>query len=384
MPRSPGALLALLLAGCPHPQASTSVPALPEQLEAVPEQEPLAVLEAGAAVLDPTLRAAALGLLIGEAGPGWDARALGDPSPWVQRTAVRALLARGDPESQRQLERFATQPDRDPVVRSLAAVWMPSPAIAEATAEAWRQEQLPWRIAPLALAALVNGDPGARDGLSGALQTGELPLEIELILEIGHTGDTGLLPALELAQDRVEEELALAIAAARLLLGDPTAEQPFRKAVSDSDVERRLEALDLLVELDRPAATSLLTRARAEGPELVEWYAELALAARSGRDPELFTRAARDPDREVRQLAIRFSRLAATGGTSDRKVARAARRAVIDGLADPDISVQLEAVRAVRALHLPEAQPAVAALLGEDSQLLRIEAAGALLALRGS
>lgn len=378
------ALLSVLLltAGCPHDWAPTIDPTLPERPESIPEQAPLEVLESGAAALDPALRARALELLISEVGPGWSARALGDPSPWVQRAAVRALIHRDDPESHSQLERFTGQPDRDLIVRSLAAVWMPSPGIARSIAGAWRREPEPWRRVPLALAALVNGEPDARDGLTEALQTGELPLEIELILELGHTGDTALLPSLEIAQGRVEEEIELAIAAARLLLGDAAAEQPFRRAVSGSDVERRLEALDYLVEIERPAATALLRRARSEGPELVSWYVDLALAARSGTDPELFSRAARDPDREVRQLAVRFSRLAAAGGTSNKKVAKAVRRGILEALTDPDTAVRIEAVRAARGLALLEAQPAVAALLADSSQQLRIEAAGTLLSLQ--
>ncbi len=370
------------LGACPHPTPDLVDPSLPEQLEPVEAKTPEAVLEDAAGQLDPSARAKALALLIEQLGPAWDARGLGDPSPWVQRAAVSALIARGDAPAQEALARFVGDPSRDRIVRSLAAVWLPGEPAAAAIGGAWREAVQPWDRAPLALAALVNGDQEARAGLDAALQTGELPLDVELILEIGHTGDTELLPALAIAQTQVEPELRLAIAAARLLLGDATAEQPFRKALAAPNVEARLEALDTLSDVDRPATVSLLSRARAEGPELVTWYAELSLAARSGTDPDLFLRAARDADREVRQLAVRASRAAAVGGTANKKVAKAAHRVVLERLADPDLSVRLEAVAAARQLSLAEAEPLVSRLLSDGSQMLRIEAAGTLLALR--
>src|SRR5262249_36766982 len=141
-----------------------------------------------------------------------------------------------------------------------------------------------WRVAPLALAAVRLGDEGARATLNQALETGELALDLAFLDEIGSSHDASLLPALAKAHDRVGEEMVLPVASARLRLGDESAEQPLRKALGDSDEERRLEALDFVADLDLPAAETLLHRASEQGPELVTAYANLALAAQSGDD----------------------------------------------------------------------------------------------------
>ncbi|MBX2796089.1 MAG: HEAT repeat domain-containing protein [Myxococcales bacterium] len=374
--------LPAVLSGCPKSTANTFDPALPEQSVEVSSASPVEVLEHNAGVLDPSARARAVALLVAaNHGPAFDARALGDPSPWVQRAAVEAMAARGDSDGAERLAEFTGRGDRDAFARALAAVRAPSPRAAAESAEAWQAEAAPWRRAPLALAALVNGDDAARTGLSDALATGELPLEADLMLEIGRCGDARLIPALQAAQEVVEEELDLAVAAARLMLGDPTAEQPFRKAVMGGDIERRLEALDYLVHIDAARTAPLLDRAMSQGPELVTAYARLVKAAQSGSDPAVFTKAAEDPDREVRELAVRFASRAAAGGTANKRVAKAVRDVIVDALADPSPGVRAEALVAVQRLAIPEAEPAVSQLLGDENLRVRIEAAGAALAL---
>ncbi len=370
------ALLCLVLVACPKGRQATFDPNLPEHVDIVTAADPLEVLRSGADSADPTPRARALALLAAS-GPDWDDEGLSDASPWVQRAVIEAVADRGDGAGRSALEALATREDLDPIVRGLAAVR------GEASAPGWQDAHEPWVVAPLALAAMAHGDDGAREALADALATGELPLEVELVLEVGRSGDPALLPALQRAQDRVEDELVLAVAAARLLLGDSTAEQVFRKAITDSDVERRLEALDYLVDIDAAAAEALLRKAAGQGPELVTWYAELALAARTGSDPDLFARALADADREVRVLGARFAGEAAAGGPANKKVVKAARKAIVDALADPDAPVRAEALRAVSRVGLEEARAAATALLGDEHQLVRIEAAGALLTLRG-
>jgi len=370
-------LLALFATACHHAPPDGFDAQLPEHVEAVTGRSPLEVLEEGAAALDPTARARALAHLIAH-DAAYAPRALGDPSSWVQRAAVAAVGARGD--SAAELLALVGRTSADPFVRALAALEAGS-AAAEPSRLAQADAAEPWQVAPLALAALVLGDETARDALSAALQTGELALEVDLFFEIGRTDDAALLPALEQAQRRVEAELVLPVATARMMLGDASAEQAFRKAVTGSDVEARLEALDYLTRLYTPEANALLRRARTQGPELVTWYANLALAARAGTDPELFGRALRDTDREVRVLAVRFSREAASGGPANRRVAKAARKAVLDALADRDSTVRIEALRAVAALDLPEARQVVEALVDDERPLVRIEAAGTVLQL---
>jgi len=171
------------------------------------------------------------------------------------------------------------------------------------------------------------------------------------------------------------------MAAARLMLGDASAEQPLRKALGDADEERRLEALDFLVGVDHPAALALLHKASASGPELVTWYADLALAARSGTDAELFEKAYATDDREVRELAVRFAGRAGATAGNGRRASKTIERVVLEGLADPDAAVRTEAAKAAGDLRLSASSGALSTLLGDDVEPVRIEAAGALLEL---
>jgi HEAT repeat protein len=173
--------------------------------------------------------------------------------------------------------------------------------------------------------------------------------------------------------------MVLPVAAARLMLGDASAEQPLRKALGDADEERRLEAIDFLVELDHPAATALLHKASTSGPDLASSYAEVALAAREGTDADVFERAYASPDRELRALAVRFAAEAATGGAS-RRQAKTAEKLVLQAFGDPDPGVRSAAARAAAALGLASATAPLTTLLADEIEPVRIEAAGALLA----
>ncbi|MEQ1502665.1 MAG: hypothetical protein ABMB14_10560 [Myxococcota bacterium] len=375
----------LVLAGCPKGRSAVGDPVLPEQVDPVVAQAPLAVLAAGADSLDPGPRGRALALLIEAAGADpWGRRAVVDPSDWVLRQGIDALGRRADPASRALLEQLAADPEGDPYARGLAAIRAPGPASSEAVTRALATEHEAWRIVPLALAAVRLGDAQATAALESSIATGEIPLDVAFVAELGRVTDpavtAGLVRALEAAQDRVEDELELPVAAARLMLGDLAGEQVLRKALADDDEERRLEAVDYLVELSDPASTALLRRASADGPDLVTWYADLALAARGAGDPGVFERAAAEADREVRAFAVKFAGLAA-GGTDSRRVGKTAAKVVVAGLADPDAAVRVAACRAVAALRLADGRSGAEALLADESELVRIEAAGAVVAL---
>jgi HEAT repeat protein len=372
------ALVALL--GCPK-GGSTVETALPEPVSAREASDPVAVLTASATSEDPSPRARALALLLEREGPArWGTQALADESDWVRRAAIEALARRSDPDSRALLEALVANPQVDPYLRGLAALRAPGPASAEAIRAALEQEREAWRVAPLALAAVRLGDEGARPRLVRALETGELPLEIEFLHEIGQTGDPSLVPALVRAQELVEEELVLPIASARLMLGDAAGEQALRTALSEEDEERRLEALDYLVELEHPAATTLLRRASSLGPDLVTWYADLALAARTDTGGQIFEKAFADPDRELRSLAVRFAGEAL--GAASRRADKGAQKVLTQALSDPDAWVRAGACRAAAEVGMTDARPAMEALLADEVELVRVEASGALLELR--
>lgn len=376
----------VLVAACAAKRPDASDPQLPEQVEAVPEAAPRAILEEAAGNLDPTPRALAIRWLVrldpAPAGGTWGPRGLYDPSAWVQRAAVEGLILRiHEPETRALLAEYATLGQADPYTRcaaGLALAAVGASDVRDGLASAWRAEREPWIVAPLALAAAAHGDPEALAAAATALATGEIGLEPEFLEAVGASGHAELQAALRQAAGAVEEELALPVAVALVQLGDPSGEQALRRALDGPDAEVRLGALDLLVALDHPTSTALLQRARSDSSSLVRWYARLALAARGAEDAEVFHKAWLDPDREVRALAIRcVARAADDPATrSNRKAVRAAQELVPAALADPDGGVRLEAVRAAAHLEMRGLIPGIGALTQDPWTQLRVEAAG--------
>ncbi len=337
----------------------------------------MSVLEAEVRGAEPGTRARAVSLLVEHVGSAWGAVAISDLSEWVQRQGVEALGAREDAESRALLLACAAARKTDPYVRGAAALHAGGDEAADIMREALRHETEGWRIAPLALALLRLGDEAARDPLAHALAAGELALEVEFVLAVGASGDALLLPALQAAETRVEPELVLPVAAARLMLGDAAGEQALRKAVSEGDLERQLEAIDYLARIDHPAADTLLRRATSGGPEIVTWYARLVLAVRAG-DMDPFGAAFDEEDPEVRALAAMVVRSSPRNADRNEK---SIGRGLGDLLDDADPSVRAEAARSAGALSQTELRAGVAALLDDRHPRVRIEAAGAMLAL---
>ncbi len=278
-PVVPVLLSALVLGACAK-RTTTSVDAsLPEQQAPVIDAKPKALLEEAAGHLDPTPRAIALGWLItheSAAGGGeWAARALYDPSAWVQRAAVEALAERLDePETRAVLEDFVGLGQADPYARASAGLKLSAVGSERARtvlAEAWRAEREPWMIAPLALASASHGDDDAVTAVADALATGEIGLELEFMREVGASGHPELQQALKKGSEWVEEELELPYAVAMVQLGDPSGEQKLRKALQHPSAEVRMGVVDMLVELDHPTATALLQRARSDDTSLIRW-----------------------------------------------------------------------------------------------------------------
>jgi len=338
---------------------------------------PLSVLEAEVRSSDPGTRARAIPLLVEHVGSGWGPVALADPSEWVQRQGVEALAARDDDESRTLLLGCAADRRIDPYVRGAAALHAGGDEAADLMREALRRESQGWRIAPLALALLRLGDASARDPLAESLAAGELALEVEFVLDVGASGDALLVPALQTAEQRVEPELVLPVAAARLMLGDAAGEHALRKAISEGEYERQLEAIDYLARIDHPAADTLLRRATTGAPEIVTWYARLVLAARAG-DADPFVAAFHEDDPEIRALAATVVR---SSPWDAARVERSLGRALGELLDDADPTVRAEAARSAGELSLEELLAGVAALLDDRVPRVRTEAAGAMLAL---
>lgn len=391
--RGIGPLVAmLLLGGCPKAPVSTMDAELPERASGLSERPPQEILEEGASSLEPSHRGHALGFLIATAeqpgGGEWSARALFDPDAWVQRQGVLALAGRLDePESQAHLAAYLERKTADPYSRGYAAVRLrgsSTEAIRDSLHRAWTAEPQRWRAAPLALGALVHGDESALEPLSAALARGDLALEPQFVDDVGHSGRSELLEALQEGESWVEEELALAYAVARMSLGDPSGEQVLRKALSSSDTGQQLEALDHLSTLRDPAADALLRRARGQGSELARTWAELALAARGQADASVIAAASQSEDSEIRALAAGFAGVRLSRGELSRKGGRQLEEILQRALVDRDPSVRRGALRGIEAATLADREGLLSPILVDESFENRLQAAGLLLAIRSA
>lgn len=343
------------------------------------EGDPAATLEAAAADLDVSVRARALGLLIqaSETTEVWGARAIYDPSEWVQRAGIDALIGHPDPGAVELIAGLTERTDASPYVRSHAAVSLVVSG-RDVPDLGWADRSKHWHRAPLALSAALQGDAAALSALQTDLAQGDFPLEIEFYLDLGQSG-LDVADALEASRARVEEELELPIAAAQLGLGDKRGEGHFKEALDSDDIERRLEAVDYLSELDGDAAGDLLKKA-AVGNGIVQDWATLALVARGDRGPEAALTALTLPDREARQQGVwALSHWMAQAESSRSR--KQAHKSLVAMLGDPEPVVVLAAIQGLgRAGELGD-RAKLAGFLSLEDRGLRVEAAGAILAI---
>jgi len=378
-----GVLAALALA-CAPKSTLPEPPALPPQAVAKATATPAQILEEAAGSEDPTLRGHALAHLVTldppPGAPDWAQRGLWDPEPWVEDQVVAALAGRlHEPESVKVLADFVHRDDLDPYVRATAALALRGkgpPAVGKTLSAAWRAEPALWKRAPLALAALEWGDRDAAKPLEEALARGAVAFEVDFLVQIGNSGHPELVPALAKGTEVAEPELRMAYAAARVGLGDASASSELKHALGSDDPDESLAVLDYLVRLHGTPVLDLLHHARGESGA-VHWYATLALIGRGEGDATALLAAMAEPDREVRELAMRFAADLA-GKTLSRKEDKAVRAAVKKGLTDEDPTVRLTAADAVSALGVRDETPWLKALLADDYPGVRVAAAAAL------
>ncbi|NCG19983.1 MAG: hypothetical protein GWP91_13330 [Rhodobacterales bacterium] len=384
-------MASLLVQGC-GPKISTNPDlSLPELQQEIGDVGAEATLIAGTQSLEPNPRSIALGWLIRTSpdpgGGAWAAQGLYDPSSWVQRASVLALLSRlPEPDSLHQLESYLGLASGDPYVRGMAGVHLATvstPLASKTLSVAWRAENENWAIAPLALASAAHGDEEAIGAVATAVATAEFALELDFIHDLGTSGHAALLTAVQHGADYAEEEVQLPFAVALIQLGDPSGEQVLRKALTHPDPEIRADAIATLIRLDHPTATALLQRARNDKVQLLSWQARLGLAARSAQDGMVFEQASTASDPEVRALAIQLGAVAyrhPVAGASKR-TRNSIEQVIVAGLSDPVDTVRLPAVNAVASLQLASAIPQLQPLVRHPWEQLRIEAAGTLLLL---
>lgn len=395
--------LAVGLVGC-VPRAVGRLPA-PQAVHAPVEGRAGEVLIRGTADLDISVRARSLAWLIRlDPAPGggtWTPRALHDPAPFVQQLAVEALASRIQEEEARRALADLVRRDRvDPYVRGQAALrlaWAGDSRAAADTAAAWRAQRDAWDVAPLALAAAVLGDPEAVVALSRALEEGAFPLETGFFLDIGGSGLVGLVPALETAGGLVEEELQLPLAVTRAALGDRGGVRAVRKVLRGQDAAFQLDALDYLSDVRGPMGARLVRSTRPHRDPTVRAFRRLARVAQGSRRVSAAERAWRSEDREVRARALEAVAQALRWTELSGPEARVARRMANEGLSDEEYVVQLQALRCLAVAGRREdlqaaaqggaagegrgGEPALLLLLEDESPLVRIEAAAAILSL---
>jgi len=348
---------------------------LPEAAESPELVEPLQLLEAACSSLEPSNRAQAIGPLIYRTrSEEWVKRGLYDPDSWVQRAAGLALLEINEHEELLSYLRSKA----DPYVRGeLAAmlVLQVSESDQATLRELWRAAEHDWERPPLALAAATLGDQPAIDLIGVALEGGDLALNHHFIASLGRSGRSEWIPYLKRGENSAEDELKLPMAAARLALGDPSAQATFVAAFNDPNPEVALEALDHLVPLEAEQVSSLLRRAQSNSDPEIKWYALLALIARHQGSPDKLISALNETNWEVRLWATRFSAALLADGSSNRREHASASRALQRATADESTMVRTEAAKALRWTGSDLADRYLPLLLADTDLSVRLEAA---------
>ena len=374
------------LMGCvkqPLPQTGTV-----EVVRGAPDEAlAWAELSDGAESLEVPTRRRALYLLVElsepEASQTWAARALWDPNPRVQKSAVSALDGRlPEASSLTALQDFVQREGVEPYTRCAAAAALARQgdvSTLPAVQAAMEDEIDLWRQAPCSLAAAQMNDTAARQLLSEIIASGELPLELGFASDMGRSGLEGLGDELVAVGEDLEPELQIAVATAALMLGASEGEDTFKRALSDTNIEQQLEALDFLLTLPPALSVDLLRRAGGS----VKTSARLALVELGEEEPEQAVQSLLALDRETRAEATR-----AIGGWlgqqsgGARRMVRLCQDALVESLQDPEDMVRLEALRAIAVVGRHEDAGAIAPLLEADALQIRIEAAAAMIRLR--
>ncbi len=372
-------IFAALLGGCPKQTTfDLSIPDAPSVISAQPADQVLVDASQGSG---PSVRsrAIALGIVVYEADRAtWAGRGSFDPDGWVQIQTVDAMAPYAEePAIRAVLAQLATRDSADAYARSHAAVVLADTggddSVRDALATAVTQARDPWNRSALALGALALGDTSHTPALTDAVARGDIALELTFIGDLGRTGDASVLEALAAASERVEEELVLAVAAARMLLGDTAGKNVLIAATNNNDPLVQLAVIDAVLNIagNKPVLKAAMRSKDAIAAE----YAALAWDAIRDRVSDRFARALQSNDPELRLAALALLGRTSSNPDLSRDLAR---RALLD---------DVPRVRAAAARRLGELGIQSAAgdterlqiLLSDEDVLVRVEAAGAVL-----
>jgi hypothetical protein len=306
--------------------------------------------------------------------PGWSLRGLYDPDSWVQRAAGLELLRI---EQHQELLSYL-QGSADPYVRGELAARLIHAASESDQAnlrDLWREAEHEWERPPLALAAAALGDQQAIALIGEALERGDLALSHHFIAALGRSQRAELIPYLKRGEDSAEDELKLPFAAARLGLGDSSAQATFHAAFNDPNPEVALEALDHLIPLEADEVNQLLKRAQTTSDAEIKWYALLASVARHQAGPDKLITALNEENWEVRLWATRFSGALLADPSSSRRETANASRVLQRSISDESAVVRVEAAKALRWVEADLANRYIPLLLADTDLGVRLAAA---------
>ena len=378
----------LIGVSCMAPKQVDVDPTLPEAKLEIIAVAPESLLVETTGADEPSLRGRALELLIlgsqAAAGGVYGSQALGDPDPWIQQRAVEILSARlKEPETVKVLSEYIGRTDSlvNVYAQGAAGLRLVQAGKMEAVQpHLHRYKELkdqPWSVGPLALMAAKAGDPEALGVLSESLRQGELPLEVDFLMDVGLSGLSELRAPMEAGQEWIEEELALFFALARMALGDVGGEHILRLALGSDDESIQMEALDALIRI--PGTDHLLQRAASQRQSVISWYGELALVGRGLGSVDVLSKAIVNDNRMVREFAATFA--GQVSPVRSKKPFRVARQVIKMSLTDEDAVVRSQGLKSAVVLNLESLKSDIQQLMSDEVLSVRLEAAGALLAL---
>ena len=365
-----GLLLLAVMAGCHHKSGVNGDSVSDSMSQSVPSSA-FAALENGVGSSDVAVRGAALAGLVSvsESPVVWLQRGAWDPSGWVQREVFLAYIERvglSDPNLLESTSRSGAAP---------SAAGEVGFQMAKSTIDTgWIQGlDAAGRSGYLDLALAVAGDQSAVDRLSVALADGEVWLDTRHIMNIGNSSLSSLVAPMEEGLAWVEPEAELLFAAALLGLGSTKGHHILRSAIENtSHPEAQLEAVESVLMMDSDESLALLRKFSHGKETTARGAVRLALAAKGAWNTSVFQSSMESPDRELRVFAMRV--IAFTDLPKDKHLVRAVKT----GLADPQMAVQLAALRGAYQLRL-SGVAGVSVLLSSDQDELKVAAARAAL-----
>lgn len=364
-------MVGLLLTACGGVKAPAPVPALPDG-PVVQAEAPRVVLEAGAASPSPGVRGAALRWLTLLTPPDklirWAMQGMYDPDPWVQGRVIDALVARIEhPEVVDLLLDFCGRGSADPYVRARAGAALMEAGHADrldGMKQAW-SGQPEWRAAPLAVVALRLGERGALAPLYVALARSSFRDDLFFLYALRHLAEE---PDVQRAVGEglafADESMELAFALAQLSMGLPEGDASLRALLSSSSGAARWDAFEAVLAAPEPLRSSGVAAALRGQDRLLKKTAAFVRKPSAGKGRALMATG----DGVVQVIVLR----------EDPNPTAAL---LATGLASGTPEVRREAIKAVERAARLELRAAVANMLTDEVEVVRVEAAGAIEAL---